>query len=103
MGILGIIIAIFVVIFLAMKGYSIIFIAPVASIIVIITNGMDFFPSLIGTEASFMTGLAEFIINFFAVFLLGAILASISKGVVLHNPLLKKYYPLQEQKNHFPY
>ena len=76
MGILGIIVAIFVVIFLAMKGNSIIFVAPVASIIVIVTNGMDFFPSLIGTEASFMTGLAEFIINFFAVFLLGSILAS---------------------------
>ena len=76
MGILGIIVAIFVVIFLAMKGNSIIFVAPVASIIVILTNGMDFFPSLIGTEASFMTGLAEFIINFFAVFLLGSILAS---------------------------
>ncbi|MGN7477324.1 GntP family permease [Solibacillus silvestris] len=52
-----------------------VFIAPVASIIVIITNGMDFFPSLIGTEASFMTGLTGFVINFFAVFLLGAILA----------------------------
>ena len=76
MGILGIIVAILFVIFLAMKGNSIIFVAPVASIIVIITNGMDFFPSLIGTEASFMTGLAEFIINFFAVFLLGSILAS---------------------------
>src|SRR5690348_6698223 len=61
MGILGIIVAILFVIFLAMKGNSIIFVAPVASIIVIITNGMDFFPSLIGTEASFMTGLAEFI------------------------------------------
>lgn len=75
MGILGIIIAIFLVIFLAMKGFNILFVAPVASIIVIITNGMDFFPSLIGTEASFMTGLAGFIINYFAVFLLGAILA----------------------------
>ncbi|MFJ8256758.1 GntP family permease [Peribacillus asahii] len=75
MGTLGIIIAIFVIVFMAMKGFSIVFIAPVASIIVIITNGMDFFPSLIGTEASFMTGLTGFIINYFAVFLLGSILA----------------------------
>ena len=36
---------------------------------------MDFFPSLIGNENSFMTGLSGFIINYFAVFLLGAILA----------------------------
>ena len=102
MGTLGIIVAIVLVIYLAMKGYSIVIIAPIASIIVIITNGMDFFPSLIGTEASFMTGLAEFIINFFAIFLLGAILASISKRVVLHNPSLKKYYQLRELKNLFP-
>lgn len=75
MGTLGIIIAILVIIFMSMKGFSIVFIAPVASIIVIITNGMNFFPSLIGTEASFMTGLTGFIVNFFAIFLLGAILA----------------------------
>lgn len=75
MGTLGIIIAIAVIVFMAMKGFSIVFIAPVASIIVILTNGMDFFPSLIGNEASYMTGLSGFLINFFAVFLLGAILA----------------------------
>lgn len=75
MGTLGIIVAIIFIIFLAMKGYSIIFIAPIASIIVIVTNGMDFFPSLIGSEASFMTGLTGFIVNFFAIFLLGSILA----------------------------
>lgn len=50
MEILGMIIAIVLVIYLAMKGFNIVFVAPVASIIVIITNGMDFFPSLIGTE-----------------------------------------------------
>lgn len=75
MGTLGIIVAIIFIIFLAMKGYSIVFIAPIASIIVIVTNGMDFFPSLIGSEASFMTGLTGFIVNFFAIFLLGSILA----------------------------
>ncbi|MER2009102.1 MAG: GntP family permease [Psychrobacillus sp.] len=75
MGTLGIIVAIIFIIFLAMKGYSIVFIAPIASIIVIVTNGMDFFPSLIGSEVSFMTGLTGFIVNFFAIFLLGSILA----------------------------
>lgn len=76
MGIIGIVIAIIFVIYMAMKGFNILFIAPVASIIVIITNGMELFPSLIGTEASFMTGLASFIINYFSIFLLGGILAS---------------------------
>ena len=75
MGTIGILIAIALIVILAMKGYSIVFIAPLAAIVVIVTNGMDFFPSLIGNESSFMTGLAGFIINYFAVFLLGAILA----------------------------
>ncbi len=75
MGTIGILIAIVLIIILAMKGFSIVFVAPIASIIVIVSNGMNFFPSLIGTEHSFMTGLSGFLINYFAVFLLGAILA----------------------------
>lgn len=75
MGTIGIIIAIALIVILAMKGFSIVFIAPVAAIVVIVTNGMDFFPSLIGNESSFMTGLSGFLISFFGVFLLGAILA----------------------------
>lgn len=99
MGTLGIILAIAVIVFMSMKGFSIIFIAPVASIIVILTNGMDFFPSLIGTEASFMTGLTVFIVNFFAIFLLGAILAQYIEKVVLLNRLRKKYFRLLGQKS----
>jgi H+/gluconate symporter-like permease len=75
MGTIGIIIAIALIVILAMKGFSIVFIAPLAAIVVIVTNGMDFFPSLIGNESSFMTGLSGFLISFFGVFLLGAILA----------------------------
>ncbi|MDW0117233.1 GntP family permease [Sporosarcina thermotolerans] len=75
MGTIGILIAIALIVILAMKGFSIVFIAPLAAIVVIVTNGMDFFPSLIGNESSFMTGLSGFLISFFGVFLLGAILA----------------------------
>lgn len=71
----GIVLAIVVIIYAAMKGFNILIVAPIASIIVILTNQMDFFTSIIGTENSYMTGLAGFIINFFAVFILGAILA----------------------------
>lgn len=74
-GPLGIVIAIIFIILMAMKGYNIIYIAPLASIIVILTNQMDFFSSLIGKETSYMTGLTGFVVNFFAVFLLGSILA----------------------------
>ncbi|KAB2331540.1 GntP family permease [Cytobacillus depressus] len=71
----GILLAIAVIIYVAMKGINILIVAPIASIIVILTNQMDFFSSIIGTENSYMTGLAGFIINFFAVFMLGSILA----------------------------
>ncbi|MEH7180976.1 GntP family permease [Neobacillus vireti] len=73
--VIGILLGIIVVIYGAMKGFSILIVAPIASIIVIITNQLDFFTSLIGKENSYMTGLTDFVINFFAVFLLGAILA----------------------------
>src|SRR4051794_10032285 len=71
----GILLAIAVIIYVAMKGFNILIVAPIASIIVILTNQMNFFSSIIGTENSYMTGLAGFIINFFAVFMLGSILA----------------------------
>ncbi|WP_075619113.1 GntP family permease [Paenisporosarcina indica] len=72
---LGILLAIIVIIALAMKGYSILVVAPLAAIIVIVTNQMNFFSSLIGQENSYMTGLTGFVVNFFAVFLLGSVLA----------------------------
>ncbi|UXV32153.1 hypothetical protein [Mammaliicoccus sciuri] len=59
-GTIGIIIGILVIIYLSMKGYSILVIGPIASIIVILTNGLPFFNSLVGTEESYMTGLAGF-------------------------------------------
>ncbi|WP_409274960.1 GntP family permease [Neobacillus sp. SCS-31] len=73
--VIGILLGIVLIIYGAMKGFSILIVAPIASIIVIVTNQLDFFSSLIGKENSYMTGLTGFIINFFAVFLLGAILA----------------------------
>lgn len=75
LGLVGILLAIGLIIYLAAKGYNIIFVAPILSILIIITNGMDFFPSLVGAEDSYLTGLASFIVKFFAVFLLGSILA----------------------------
>ncbi|RDU38152.1 GntP family permease [Neobacillus piezotolerans] len=73
--VIGILLGIALIIYGAMKGYSILVVAPLASIIVILTNQLDLFSSLIGKENSYMTGLTGFVINFFAVFLLGAILA----------------------------
>lgn len=71
----GILISIALIIYLAMKGYSIVFIGPLCSILVILVNGMDLFSAVISAPNSYMMGLAKYIINYFAVFLLGSILA----------------------------
>jgi hypothetical protein len=70
----GIIIAIVCIIYGAVKGINILILAPFAAIIVIVFIRMPFFASLVGSQTSYMTGLAEFVINFFGVFLLGSIL-----------------------------
>lgn len=75
LGVLGILLGILAIIFLSVKGLNIIIAAPLATLIVILTNRMDIFGSLIGDAPSYMTGLAGFLINNFAIFLLGAILA----------------------------
>ena len=74
-GTIGIIIGILFIIYFSMNGYSILIVGPIASIIVILTNGLPFFNSLIGTKESYITGLAQFIISFFGVFLLGSLIA----------------------------
>ncbi|RPK03079.1 GntP family permease [Priestia endophytica] len=73
--VIGILLAIVFIVHATMEDFNILVVAPIASVIVILTNHMDFFPFIVGTENSYMTGLAKFIINFFAVFISGAILA----------------------------
>lgn len=97
----GIVIAIVCIIYGAVKGVNILVLAPLTAIIVIVTNMMPFFATLIGLENSYMAGLAEFVINFFGVFLLGSILAryidesgaaeSIAKGVLKLTGTKKKF------------
>lgn len=72
---LGIIIAIISIIYFTTKGLNIIIAAPIATLIVIITNNMKIFETLIGKENSYMINLSNFLINNFAIFLLGSILA----------------------------
>lgn len=98
----GILIAIALIIFLAMKGFSIIIVAPIASILVILSNGMDFFPALIGGENSYMIGLAGFVINYFGVFLLGAILAQYIEKSGAAQAIAEKVLSITGTKSPFP-
>ncbi|MGT2711402.1 GntP family permease [Streptococcus oriscaviae] len=76
LALLGVILAISAIIYLTTKNLHVVLAAPLASLVVILTNQMDILDSLLGKEQSYMVGLTGFLINNFAIFLLGSILAS---------------------------
>ncbi|MDO4813654.1 MAG: GntP family permease [Gemella sp.] len=73
---IGVIFAIVFIIYLTTKGLHIAIAGPLAGLIVILSNNMNIFDSLIGKDKSYMSALAGFLINFFGFFLLGSILAA---------------------------
>lgn len=74
---IGIFLAIIAIVWFSVKGLNIVVGAPLATLIVILTNRMDIFGSLVGTENSYMSSLAGFLISNFAIFLLGSILGQL--------------------------
>jgi len=67
---IGIILGLAVLMFLAFRGWSILWAAPIAALIVALTNGLD----LLGAyTVTYMEGLVGFVLNWFPVFMLGAI------------------------------
>lgn len=73
-GFIGIFIAIVTVIFLSIKGLHIIVAAPIATLIVLLTNQMPVLEWMFGPEQSYMVELASFLISMFGLFVLGSIL-----------------------------
>lgn len=73
--ILGIVLGIVAIVYTAVRGLNIVVAAPLSAMLIIVTNRMEFFASLVGRENSFLTGLAGFVVSFLPVFLLGALLA----------------------------
>ncbi len=67
---LGIILALVALMFLAYRGYSILWVAPVCAIILGVTGGLDL---LTMYRDTYMTGLAGYVKTWFPVFMLGAI------------------------------
>lgn len=91
---LGILLAILTIIYLTVKGLNIIIAAPLATLIVILTNNMNIFETMIGKQNSYMVGLSNFLINNFAIFLLGSVLAkymeSSGANITIANYILEK-------------
>lgn len=67
---IGIVIGLALLIILAYKGYSIIWAAPVAAMVVAITGGLELLPAYTET---YMQGLVDFAKSWFPMFLLGAV------------------------------
>ncbi|MDK9711142.1 GntP family permease [Acidaminobacter sp.] len=72
---IGVIISILLIIYLAVKGYSIVFIGPLCAIVAMLFNDMNIFEYLITADKSYFKGLANFVVSFSAMFMLGSILA----------------------------
>ncbi|HEL2110435.1 TPA: GntP family permease [Streptococcus suis] len=74
-AILGVLLAVVAIIYWTAKNLHVIVAAPLASLIIILTNQMNVLEVMLGKEQSYMAGLAGFLINNFAIFMLGSILA----------------------------
>lgn len=75
---LGVIIGIASIIYFSIKGINIIIAAPMAAFLVVVLNNMSIVDSLLGTESNnYMGALANYIASYFAIFLLGSILAKL--------------------------
>lgn len=75
LGLLGIVLGILTIILLIIKKFNIIIAAPIATIVVLLFNGVPILETVFGKENSYMTALGGFIASNFAIFLLGSILA----------------------------
>lgn len=75
LGLIGIVAGLAFLVAAIYKGYSLVIAAPLATMIVVLFNGLPFIGGMFGAENSYMSGLAAFIKGNFAVFLFGAILA----------------------------
>lgn len=75
-GSLGILIGVAAIIYFSVKGINIIIAAPMATLIVVLFNRMDVVTALLGPgKNDFMGALSNYIMSYFAIFLLGSILA----------------------------
>ncbi|MGY3777119.1 GntP family permease [Isobaculum melis] len=75
LAVVGVILATALIIYLSLKGFNILVIAPICALLVMITNQMPILDSLLKGPASFMGGLSGFVASFFIIFLLGSVLA----------------------------
>lgn len=73
-GVIGIVVGLVFFVVAAMKGWNVLITSIVTAIVIALTNGMDIMNSMVGTESSYVTGLAGFIRGNLLIFMGGAIM-----------------------------
>ena len=73
-GVLGIVVGLVFFVVAAMKGWNVLITSIVTAIVIALTNGMDIMNAMVGTETSYVTGLAGFIRGNLLIFMGGAIM-----------------------------
>ncbi|HFU4025948.1 TPA: GntP family permease [Streptococcus suis] len=74
-AVLGLVLAIVAIIYWTYKNLHVIIAAPLASLVIVLFNRMNILETMLGKEQSYIVGLTDFLINNFALFMLGSILA----------------------------
>lgn len=72
-GVIGIIVALVIFVIASMKGWNVLITSLIAAAIIIVTNGMDLASAMVGSEKSYVTGLAGFVQKNLLIFMGGAI------------------------------
>lgn len=73
-GVIGIVAGLVFFVIAAMKGWNVLITSIVTAIIIALTNGMDIGAAMVGTESSYVTGLAGFVQKNLLIFMGAAIL-----------------------------
>lgn len=73
-GVIGIVVGLVFFVIAAMRGWNVLITSIVTAVIIALTNGMDIMNSMVGTESSYVTGLAGFIRGNLLIFMGGAIM-----------------------------
>ena len=73
-GVIGIVVGLVFFVVAAMKGWNVLITSIVTAIVIALTNGMDIMNAMVGTETSYVTGLAGFIRDNLLIFMGGAIM-----------------------------
>ncbi|MBO0454365.1 MULTISPECIES: GntP family permease [Enterococcus] len=81
LGSIGVLLGVAAIIYFSLKEINIIIAAPLATLIVVLLNRMDVVTSLLGNQPNnYMGALSTYILNYFAIFLLGSILAKLMEA-----------------------